>query len=77
MRFLDGCDYIIDAIDTVSAKLALVEVAQRKEIPIISSMGTGNKLDPSRFEVADIYETSVCPLCRVMRHELKSGEYRP
>ena len=69
--FLDGCDYIIDAIDTVSAKLALVEVTQRKEIPIISSMGTGNKLDPSRFEVADIYETSVCPLCRVMRHELK------
>ena len=69
--FLDGCDYIIDAIDTVSAKLALVEVAQRKEIPIISSMGTGNKLDPSRFEVADIYETSVCPLCRVMRRELK------
>ena len=55
----------------MSAKLALVEVAQRKEIPIISSMGTGNKLDPSRFEVADIYETSVCPLCRVMRRELK------
>lgn len=69
--FLNDCDYIIDAIDTVSAKLALVQVAQEKGIPIISSMGTGNKLDPTRFEVADIYQTSVCPLCRVMRRELK------
>ena len=68
--FLNDCDYIIDAIDTVSAKLALVQVAQEKGIPIISSMGTGNKLDPTRFEVADIYQTSVCPLCRVMRREL-------
>lgn len=69
--FLNGCDYIVDAIDTVSAKLALVEVAREKGIPLISSMGAGNKLDPTRFEVADIYETSVCPLCRVMRRELK------
>ena len=68
---LDGCDYIVDAIDTVSAKLLLAEQAQKKRIPIISSMGTGNKLDPTRFEIADIMDTSVCPLARVMRHELK------
>lgn len=72
--FLDGCDYIIDAIDTISAKLALVETASAKGIPLISSMGAGNKLDPTRFEVADIYETSVCPLCRVMRRELKKRD---
>jgi tRNA A37 threonylcarbamoyladenosine dehydratase len=64
-------DYIVDAIDTVSAKLALAEEAERLGIPIISAMGAGNKLDPTRFEVADIYETSVCPLCRVMRAESK------
>jgi tRNA A37 threonylcarbamoyladenosine dehydratase len=68
---IDGCDYVVDAIDTVSAKLALVEEAKNKGIPIISCMGTGNKLDPTRFCTADIYETSVCPLCRVMRRELK------
>lgn len=69
---LDGpLDYIIDAVDTVSAKLALVEEAQRRGVPIISCMGTGNKLDPTRFRVGDIYETSVCPLCRVMRRELR------
>lgn len=68
---LSGCDYIVDAIDTVSAKLELVERATRLGVPIISSMGTGNKLDPSRFSIADIYKTSVCPLARVMRYELR------
>ena len=63
--------YIVDAIDTVSAKIDLACRAQEMGIPIIASMGTGNKLDPSRFEVADLYETQVCPLCRVMRRELK------
>ena len=65
-------DYIIDAIDTVSAKLALVELARERKIPVISSMGTGNKLHGELFEIADISETSVCPLCRVMRKELKN-----
>lgn len=64
-------DYIIDAIDTVAAKLALAEYAWKKNIPLISSMGTGNKLHPELFEIGDIYQTSVCPLCRVMRRELK------
>lgn len=65
-------DYIVDAIDTVSAKLALAEYCQREEIPLISSMGTGNKLNPSRFEISDISETSICPLCRVMRQECRN-----
>ena len=65
-------DYIIDAIDTVSAKIALAELAEKRRIPIISSMGTGNKLHPEMFRIADLSETSVCPLCRVMRKELKS-----
>ena len=64
-------DYVIDAIDTVSAKLLLIEEAQKAGTPIICAMGAGNKLDPTRFEVADIYDTSVCPLCRVMRKELR------
>ena len=64
-------DYLVDAIDTVTGKLALAEQAQRAGTPIISCMGAGNKLDPTAFEVADIYETSVCPLARVMRRELK------
>jgi tRNA A37 threonylcarbamoyladenosine dehydratase len=64
-------DYIVDAIDMVSAKLNLIETATNMGIPIISSMGTGNKLDPTRLEVADIYKTSVCPLARVMRKELR------
>ena len=64
-------DYIIDAIDTIKAKIALVECAQRYNIPIISSMGTGNKINPLKFEISDIYKTSVCPLARVMRQELK------
>ena len=67
-----GPDFIIDAIDTVSAKLALVELARERKIPVISSMGTGNKLHGELFEIADISETSVCPLCRVMRKELKN-----
>lgn len=64
-------DYIIDAVDTVTAKIELVIRADKLNIPIISSMGTGNKLDPTRFEVADIYKTEVCPLAKVMRKELK------
>ncbi len=68
---IDGCDYVVDAIDTVSSKLALVATCKQNEIPVISCMGTGNKLDPTMFEVADIFSTSVCPLCRVMRHELR------
>ena len=64
-------DYIIDAVDTVTAKLALIEKAAAAGTPIISSMGTGNKLDPTAFRVADISKTSVCPLARVMRRELK------
>jgi len=64
-------DYVIDAIDTVSSKILLAQICQEKNIPIISSMGTGNKLDPTRFEICDISKTSVCPLARVMRRELK------
>lgn len=64
-------DYIIDAIDTVTGKIALIRNAQTCGTPIISSMGAGNKLDPTKFEVADIYQTSVCPLARTMRRELK------
>ena len=69
---IDDCDYIIDAVDTVTAKLELITNAEKANVPIISSMGTGNKLDPTRFEIADINKTSVCPLARVMRKELKS-----
>lgn len=64
-------DYIVDAIDTVKAKISLVEEAQKVGTPIICSMGTGNKLDPTRFEIADIAKTSVCPLAKVMRLELR------
>lgn len=64
-------DYVVDAIDTVAGKLAIIEGAKRAGVPVISSMGTGNKLDPSEFEVTDIRKTSVCPLARVMRQELK------
>jgi tRNA A37 threonylcarbamoyladenosine dehydratase len=64
-------DYIIDAIDSVSAKIHLIKSAYEKGVPIISSMGTGNKLDATAFKVADIYKTSVCPLAKVMRYELK------
>ena len=64
-------DYVVDAVDTVTAKVQLVMEAKEKQVPIISSMGAGNKLDPAAFEVADIYKTSVCPLAKVMRRELK------
>ena len=64
-------DYIVDAIDTVTAKIDLVLQARAHNVPIISSMGTGNKLDPTKLTVADIYQTSVCPLAKVMRRELK------
>lgn len=64
-------DYVVDAVDTVTAKIALVMKAKELSIPIISSMGAGNKLDGSRFQVADIYKTKVCPLAKVMRRELK------
>ena len=69
-------DYVIDAIDTVTGKLMLVEQADHAGTPIISSMGAGNKMDPTAFQVADIYETSVCPLARVMRRELKKRGIR-
>lgn len=65
-------DYIIDAVDTVTAKIELVMKAKEKNVPIISSMGAGNKLDASGFRVADIYKTKVCPLAKVMRRELKN-----
>lgn len=64
-------DYIVDAIDTVTAKITLARLAKEHKIPIMSSMGTGNKLDPTQFEVADLSKTSVCPLCKVMRRELR------
>ncbi len=64
-------DYVVDAVDTVTAKIELAVQAQKAGVPIISSMGAGNKLDPGQFEVADIYSTSVCPLARVMRRELR------
>ena len=64
--------YVVDAVDTVTAKLELVVRAKEAGVPVISSMGAGNKLDPTRFEVTDIYQTSVCPLVRVMRRELKA-----
>lgn len=70
--FAEKPDYIVDAIDTVTAKIALVQLAQRMDIPIISSMGTGNKLHPELFEITDLSKTSVCPLCKVMRKELKN-----
>ena len=65
-------DYVIDAIDTVSGKMALIENAKKAGVPVISSMGAGNKLDPMAFRVADIYETSVCPLAKVIRKECRN-----
>ena len=69
-------DYVVDAVDTVTAKIEIILQAQRAAVPVISSMGAGNKLDPSKFEVADIYKTSVDPLARVMRRELKKRGVR-
>lgn len=71
---IDDCDYVVDAIDTVSAKISIIQKANEKSIKIISAMGAGNKLDPTQFRVSDIYETSNCPLCRVMRRELKKRD---
>ena len=65
-------DYVVDAVDTVTAKLQLITAAKEANVPVISSMGAGNKLDPSLFRIADISKTSVCPLAKVMRRELKS-----
>ena len=65
-------DYVVDAIDTVTGKIEIIKKATLNGVKVISSMGTGNKLDPTKLEVADIYKTSVCPLARVMRHELKN-----
>ena len=64
-------DYVVDAIDTVTGKIAIIEKAKKESVPVISSMGAGNKIDASMFEVSDIYQTSVCPLAKVMRHELR------
>lgn len=64
-------DYVVDAIDTVTGKLEIIEQAKKAGVPVISSMGAGNKVDPSAFEVTDIYKTSVCPLAKVMRYQLK------
>ena len=66
-------DYIVDAIDTVTGKLAIIENAKRAGVPVISSMGAGNKVNAAAFEVADIYETSICPLAKVMRRECRKG----
>ncbi len=66
-----GYDYVVDAVDTVTAKIAIILKAKEAGVPVISSMGAGNKLDPGRFKVSDIYKTSVCPLAKIMRHEMK------
>ena len=68
----ESVNYIVDAIDTVTAKLALIEESKKLNVPIISCMGTGNKLDPTKFEITDINKTSICPLAKVMRKELKN-----
>lgn len=70
--FTEPVDYVVDAIDNVTAKLALAVYADEHQIPLISCMGTGNKLHPELFEITDIMKTSVCPLCKVMRKELKN-----
>lgn len=72
----EDADYVIDAIDTITAKIGLVEYCAEKGIRIISSMGTGNKMDPTQFKIADIYDTKVCPLARVMRRELRRREIK-
>ena len=69
-------DYVIDAVDNVTAKIELVVKCQEANTPIIASMGTGNKLDPTKFEISDIYKTSVCPLAKVMRYELKKRDVK-
>jgi len=69
---IPNLSYIVDAVDTISAKLGIIQYAKSHNIPVISSMGTGNKLDPTRFEIVDIEKTSVCPLAKVIRKELRS-----
>jgi len=69
--FVDKYDYVVDAIDSVANKVDLIKICYEKKIPIISSMGTANKLNPTMFEISDIYKTSVCPLAKVMRKKLK------
>lgn len=69
---LSEVDYIIDAVDTVTAKLIIIEQAKKLNIPVISSLGTGNKIDNTKFKITDIYKTKICPLARVMRRELKN-----
>ncbi len=69
-------DYVVDAVDNVSAKIAIIEYCKNNDIKIVSSMGTGNKLDPMKFTIGDINQTSVCPLARVMRRELKARDIR-
>ena len=64
--------YVVDAVDTITTKLKIIQKANKENVPIISAMGTANKLDPTKFEISDIYKTSVCPLCKVMRKELKN-----
>lgn len=68
---IEGCDYVVDAIDNVTAKIALIKECKEADVPIISAMGAANRTDPSAFKIADISKTSVCPLCRVMRRELR------
>jgi tRNA A37 threonylcarbamoyladenosine dehydratase len=67
----EGCHYIVDAVDNVTAKLRLIEIAKELNIPIISAMGCGNKLDPAKLVITDLFKTDTCPLCRVMRRECK------
>lgn len=69
-------DYIVDAVDDIKAKVLLAKIADENKIPIIAAMGAGNKTDPTKFEVSDIFKTSVCPLARIMRHELKKAGIR-
>ena len=68
---LKKADYVVDAIDTVSSKIKIIEFAKENNIPVISALGTGNKLDPTKLKLADIYDTKICPLAKVMRKELK------
>lgn len=67
----EDCDYVVDAIDTIKAKIALIEACHQRKLPIISAMGTGNKLDPGKFEIMDLRQTTFCPLAKVMRKQLK------
>ena len=69
-------DYVVDAVDTVTAKIEIIMQAKKNNVPVISCMGAGNKLDPTQFRVADIYQTKVCPLARVMRHEMKKRQVK-